>query len=150
MPLQNTPSVDAGTAFVYNGFAPCECLGDLNNDGIVNGADLGILLLAWGACPSPPTSCPSDLNGDNQVDGADLGLLLLAWNRCPQGFSGGGGGSAAASSGGEGAGPDGIDFVSLAALVGWSGASEFVAWLSDASEEEVHAIGQTIVNLLGG
>jgi hypothetical protein len=26
-------------------------LGDLNNDGIVNGADLGLQLGAWGACP---------------------------------------------------------------------------------------------------
>jgi hypothetical protein len=26
-------------------------LGDLNLDGQVNGADLGILLGAWGACP---------------------------------------------------------------------------------------------------
>jgi hypothetical protein len=27
------------------------CIADLNNDGIVNGADLGILLGAWGLCP---------------------------------------------------------------------------------------------------
>jgi hypothetical protein len=52
--------------------------GDLNGDGIVNGADLGILLLAWGPCP-PRAQCPADLNGDDAVDGADLGALLLAW-----------------------------------------------------------------------
>ena len=46
---------------------------DLNCDGVVNGADLGILLAAWG------TSGPGDLNGDGIVDGADLGLLLTAW-----------------------------------------------------------------------
>ena len=51
--------------------------GDLNGDGFVNGADLGLLLLAWGPCPAP---CPEDLNGDGAVDGADLGLLLLAWS----------------------------------------------------------------------
>jgi len=47
--------------------------GDLNGDGTVDGADLGILLSAWN------TSGPGDLNGDGTVDGADLGLLLSAW-----------------------------------------------------------------------
>ncbi|MCA9284678.1 MAG: beta-propeller fold lactonase family protein [Phycisphaerales bacterium] len=46
---------------------------DLNGDGLVDGADLGILLGAWGG------SGPGDLNGDGTVDGADLGLLLAAW-----------------------------------------------------------------------
>jgi len=46
---------------------------DLNGDGVVDGADLGLLLGAWG------TSGPGDLNGDGTVDGADLGLLLGAW-----------------------------------------------------------------------
>jgi uncharacterized protein (DUF2141 family) len=47
--------------------------GDLNGDGVVNGADLGILLTGWG------TSGAGDLNGDGVVDGADLGILLTAW-----------------------------------------------------------------------
>ncbi|MCA9284926.1 MAG: hypothetical protein KDA22_06925 [Phycisphaerales bacterium] len=51
--------------------------GDLNGDGVVNGADLGLLLGDWGACP--PDACPADLNGDGTVDGADLGLLLGEW-----------------------------------------------------------------------
>ena len=47
---------------------------DLNGDGVVDGADLGLLLGAWG------TSGPAaDLNEDGTVDGADLGLLLGAW-----------------------------------------------------------------------
>ena len=49
---------------------------DLNGDGVVDGADLGLLLGAWGACAA---SCEADLNGDGVVDGADLGLLLGAW-----------------------------------------------------------------------
>jgi hypothetical protein len=49
---------------------------DLNADGVVNGADLGLLLGAWG----PVGACAgADLNGDGVVDGADLGLLLGAW-----------------------------------------------------------------------
>ena len=49
--------------------------GDFNGDGDVNGADLGLLLGAWGPCPG----CPEDLNGDGVVSGADIGLLLVAW-----------------------------------------------------------------------
>lgn len=47
--------------------------GDLNGDGIVNGADIGLLLGAWG------TAGPGDLSGDGLVDGADIGLMLGAW-----------------------------------------------------------------------
>jgi len=52
--------------------------GDLDGDGVVNGADLGILLNAWGDCPSKG-DCPADINGDGVVDGADLGVLLNNW-----------------------------------------------------------------------
>lgn len=47
--------------------------GDLNGDGAVTGADLGLLLGQWGGAGS------GDLNGDGAVTGADLGLLLGAW-----------------------------------------------------------------------
>ncbi|MFO0874831.1 MAG: dockerin type I repeat-containing protein [Phycisphaerales bacterium] len=47
---------------------------DVNCDGHVNGADVGILLAAWG------TAGPAgDLNNDGVVNGADLGLLLAGW-----------------------------------------------------------------------
>jgi hypothetical protein len=46
---------------------------DLNGDGWVDGADLGLLLLQWGGAGS------GDLDGNGIVDGGDLGLLLLAW-----------------------------------------------------------------------
>ena len=46
---------------------------DLDGDGYVDGADLGLLILGWGQ-PGP-----SDLNGDGDTDGEDFGLLLLAW-----------------------------------------------------------------------
>ena len=49
--------------------------GDLDNNGIVNGADIGLLLTVWG------TNNPlGDLNGDGWVSGPDLGLLLVNWN----------------------------------------------------------------------
>ena len=47
---------------------------DLNGDGVVNGADLAILLAAWGG------DGPADLNDDGVVNGADLAILLGAWN----------------------------------------------------------------------
>lgn len=50
---------------------------DLNGDGSVDGADLGLLLGNWG-CTG--LDCDGDLNGDNVVDGADLGLMLGDWN----------------------------------------------------------------------
>ena len=53
------------------------CTGDLNFDGQVNGADLGVLLSDWGGNQD-------DLNGDGVVDGADLGTLLSNWGACPQ------------------------------------------------------------------
>lgn len=56
-------------------FAP----GDLNQDGAVNGADLGLLLAAWGPC-GDCADCPADLDGDCAVTGADLGVLLSNWS----------------------------------------------------------------------
>ena len=54
------------------------CNGDFNGDGEVNGADFGLLLAAWGACPD----CMEDINGDGQVNGADVGLELANWGTC--------------------------------------------------------------------
>jgi hypothetical protein len=51
-----------------------EFAGDLNGDCVVDGADLGLLLSAWGSSDEA-----ADLNGDRTVDGADLGLLLGSW-----------------------------------------------------------------------
>lgn len=47
---------------------------DINGSEVVDGADLGLLLGAWGS-----TDCTADLNQDGIVDGADLGLLLGDW-----------------------------------------------------------------------
>ena len=52
----------------------CQRVGDINGDGVVDGADLGLLLGAWGL-----TGGLADLNADARVDGADLGILLGNW-----------------------------------------------------------------------
>ncbi|MEE2972424.1 MAG: hypothetical protein VX672_04805, partial [Planctomycetota bacterium] len=61
------------------GGAPCPA--DFNQDGVVNGADFGALLSAWGKCGK----CPEDLDGDGAVGGSDIGALLSAWGDCPGG-----------------------------------------------------------------
>lgn len=59
------------------------CVGDIDADGVVNGADLGVLLSYWGPQTSDPVSVACDLDGNGDVDGADLGLLLSNWGGCP-------------------------------------------------------------------
>lgn len=46
---------------------------DLTGDGRVDGADLSVLLNAWG------TAGPGDLDNNSMVNGADLSILLNAW-----------------------------------------------------------------------
>ncbi len=51
---------------------------DLNADGSVDGADLGVILSQWGPCTAT-FGCAGDLNHDGQVDGGDLGILLSSF-----------------------------------------------------------------------
>ncbi len=53
-------------------------LADLNADGLVNSADLTVMLAAWGRC-ARESECPADLDTDGWVDGRDLSLLVAAW-----------------------------------------------------------------------
>lgn len=55
------------------------CPGDLNDSGVVDGADLSILLGFWGPCGG---ACLGDLNGSGTVDGADLAVILGGWGQC--------------------------------------------------------------------
>jgi hypothetical protein len=54
------------------------CPADLNGDGTTGGADIGLLLAAWGTCDD----CIADINLDGAVDGIDLGLLLSSGDPC--------------------------------------------------------------------
>jgi hypothetical protein len=56
----------------------CECPTDLDASGTTDGADLGLLLGAWGRSEGDR----ADLDFDGFVSGADLGLLLGAWGAC--------------------------------------------------------------------
>lgn len=55
---------------------------DITGDGMVSGADLGMMLAAWGG-----SHVMCDLNGDGVVSGADLGLLLSTWGDAAVDFS---------------------------------------------------------------
>jgi len=57
---------------------PSDCPGDLNEDGVVNGTDLSLILGFWGQAGA------SDLNGDGTTNGADLSIILGGWGDCTQ------------------------------------------------------------------
>lgn len=69
------PIVDRG-AYERQLPPPPVCPADLNNDGTVNGADLGLLLGNWAG------SGIGDIDGNGFVDGSDLGRLLGVWGPC--------------------------------------------------------------------
>ena len=72
------PIVDMGAQEFQGG----GCRGDLNGDGVIDLADLGILLADFGCVA--PGSCPGDIDGDGDTDLADLGILLAEFgNTCP-------------------------------------------------------------------
>ena len=55
------------------------CPADLFPNGMVDAADLGILLSTWGPCGG---ACVADLDGDGQVGASDLAVVLASWGPC--------------------------------------------------------------------
>jgi hypothetical protein len=53
------------------------CSADLDGDGMVDGIDLGIMLIGWG-------SPAGDVTDDGQTDASDLAAMLGAWGPCPE------------------------------------------------------------------
>jgi hypothetical protein len=76
-PLGNS-AASWGTGIFVMRASPQQTPGDLDGDGLVTGADLAILLSAWGAC-GDCAKCPADLDGDCVVGGADLAIQLSNW-----------------------------------------------------------------------
>jgi len=58
----------------------CQCLADIDLDAVVGGADLALLLGAWGG--DAKAAALADVDDDGQVDATDLSLLLAAWGPC--------------------------------------------------------------------
>jgi hypothetical protein len=63
-----------GSPTLINGFEILLCTGDANADGVVDTADLGALIIAFGSNVTPWSG--GDFNGDGVIDTADLGLLI--------------------------------------------------------------------------
>ncbi|MCH2145693.1 MAG: dockerin type I domain-containing protein [Phycisphaerales bacterium] len=57
--------------------APCD--GDINDDQVVNGSDISMILGYWGQ--SDPAY---DVDGSGMIDGADLAIVLGEWGQCPE------------------------------------------------------------------
>ena len=53
------------------------CPGDYNDDGVIDGADITVLLNAWGSADATV-----DLNNDGIIDASDIALLLNGWGAC--------------------------------------------------------------------
>ena len=54
------------------------CGGDFDDNGVVNGNDLAVVLAGWG------TSNPAgDTNNDGVINGVDLATVLASWGVCP-------------------------------------------------------------------
>ena len=80
LPDTNTNGIPDGCECATFPSLPGCCVGNVNGDSLVDGADLGILLGSWGVCAP---SCAADFNRDGAVNGSDLGVLLNAWGPCP-------------------------------------------------------------------
>jgi hypothetical protein len=70
------------------------CVGDVapspGGNNAVDVDDLVLVILSWGACPTPPALCPGDVTGgaaggcgNGTVDVDDLVAVILNWGPCP-------------------------------------------------------------------
>jgi formylglycine-generating enzyme required for sulfatase activity len=60
--------------------AAAQCPGDITGNGVVDGADLALVLAAWGSDGSDEPG--SDINADGLVNGADLAFVIGAFGPC--------------------------------------------------------------------
>lgn len=79
----DAPLNGSGMAYIF--FLPRQCPADLNNDTVVDSADLAAMLANWGNCVSPTLApCLADITGDGVVNSADISTLLSFWGGCPR------------------------------------------------------------------
>jgi len=75
MDWSKIPSVQTWFGIPVGG-AEMPLVGDLNNDGVVDGQDMAILLSRWGT-----NDADADLNDDGVVDAADITTLQSNWGK---------------------------------------------------------------------
>jgi len=79
--IPDNEDVNSGTSLDENDNGipdECECLTDLNGDGILDVNDVLAIIVNWGSTNAP--LC--DLNGDGVVEVNDLIILISAWDSC--------------------------------------------------------------------
>ena len=62
------------------------CRDDFDASGTIDGGDIGMMMLWWGASNENYTlyACTRmDLDEDSEIGASDLALLLLDWGECP-------------------------------------------------------------------
>jgi len=57
----------------------CECLSDVNSDGVVDTVDFALVMAAYGPCPG----CPEDVDGSGVVNDLDAQEVLMNLGPCP-------------------------------------------------------------------
>ena len=76
--VQNSGANAAGIEITVNVPDTLPCDGDINEDGVVNGIDISLILGYWGR------DFPEyDMDGSGLIDGADLATILGWWGPCP-------------------------------------------------------------------
>jgi trimeric autotransporter adhesin len=79
MDIGAEPAIELATWSILSLSASC-CVGDVDGNGAVDGADLATLLGLWGVVPA---GTPADIDGNGVIDGADLAAMLGGWGGCP-------------------------------------------------------------------
>ena len=77
--FRDRDELDAGSDPSNAASVPQPCVADVSPstpDGLVNGADLAVILAGWGG------SGISDLDGNGTTDASDLAIVLSAWGAC--------------------------------------------------------------------
>lgn len=128
------------------------CAADPDGNGIIDGADLGIVNANW-PCEEPTSSslaCPGDVNFDGTVDGADAGLVLAGWGVCSlrQLCEGSSSFAMMGESGASASELLGSPVSLVLAGLGFASIDEFVVWLNGASAEQRSATITTIQTVL--
>jgi hypothetical protein len=80
--VHDSTDISGGSSTDYNADGipdDCQCLSDINGDGVVDVVDFLDLLAVWGPCPG----CPADINRDGVVNVVDFLILLADWGACP-------------------------------------------------------------------
>ena len=78
MVVQNSGANAPVLELIVNVPDTLSCDGDINEDGVVNGIDISLILGYWGR------DVPEyDMDGSGLIDGADLATILGWWGPCP-------------------------------------------------------------------